>query len=599
MAIKMDSKSDERRGSDRFLTRPSLAPVLVVIALIWAGIYLPGLGSVELKHEEPRRALPAVHMVASGDWMVPRVGSVPYLRKPPFLNWLIAAGFELSGGRSEWAVRLPSALATLALALAIVIFGGGWLGSQGGFIAAVFFLTNLAIIESGRLAELEAVYIAVSGIALVIWLCRWQAGHTGWGLWFWPATFLALGLLTKGPTHLIFFYGVLIPVLAYARELRVLLQPSHWFALLLMVAIFSAWAIPCSLAVGQHDPWSVWQFWIRQITSRASETEAFRLQIWLLNFPQTLKNFLPWTPLLPLLWLKPQQPAADRSRALFKGARLGMVITCLLMCLLPNGSPRYIYPLFVVPCLLVAQVLVEHRHDPGISLSLRIWHWVNALLLGVAGAVVLAIPFFAGFNLASLIAWIVGIAIGLCGYIIWRYPATVPGALARSPASSASAPADPGDRSFSDFGMAFPIKPARSGATSDEPVASRAMKEAITTAIVFVLAMMTYGSAIVPRVNALTKDGPREVAAEIRQFVPSGAVLWVQEDPYRPFWYYLEPEARYFRSLAEVPDDARYFLLPEGSATAFMQDPRWKGDQLKRLKEVSDNEKKKFVVIAR
>jgi 4-amino-4-deoxy-L-arabinose transferase-like glycosyltransferase len=562
MAVKMDSttgrKSEQSRGSNRFLNRRALLPALVVIALIWAGIYLPGLGSVELKHEEPRRALPAVHMVASGDWMVPRVGSVPYLRKPPFLNWLIAAGFELSGGRSEWAVRLPSALATLGLALAIVIFGGSWLGLQGGFIAAVFFLTNLAIIESGRLAELEAVYIAVTGIALVFWLWRWQAGHTGWGLWFWPALLLALGLLTKGPTHLIFFYGVIIPVLAYARELRVLLQRSHWFALLLMVAIFSAWAIPCSLAVGQHDPWSVWQFWIRQITSRASETEAFRLQNWLLNFPQTLKNFLPWTPLLLLLWVKHLQPAAGRSRALFKGARLGMLITCLLMCLLPNGSPRYLYPLFVVPCLLVAQVFVERRDDPGISLSLRIWHWLNALLLGVAGAVVLAIPFVAGFNPASLIAWITGIAIALGGCIIWRYPASAPGALV-----------------------------------------PRATKEALTTGIVFVLGMITYGSAIVPRVNALTQDGPREVAAEIRQFVSPGAILWVQEDQYRPFWYYLEPEVRYFHSLSEVPDNVRYFLLPEGLATVFMEDPRWKGDQLKRLKEVSDNEKKKFVVIAR
>ncbi|MBV9275072.1 MAG: glycosyltransferase family 39 protein [Verrucomicrobia bacterium] len=553
--------------------------VLVVIALIWAGIYLPGLGSLELKHEEPRRALPAVHMAASGDWIVPRVGSVPYLRKPPLLNWLIAAGFELSGGRSEWAVRLPSALATLALALAMLIFGGRWLGLQGGFIAAVFFLTNLAIVESGRLAELEAVYIALTGIALVIWLWSWLAGRTGWRLWFWPAIFLALGLLTKGPTHLIFFYGILIPVLVYAKELRILLQPSHWFALALMVAIFSAWAVPCSLAVGQHGPLSVWQFWIRQITSRASETEAFRLQNWLLNFPQTLKNFLPWTPLLLLLWVKKEQVAAPRSRALFKGARLGMVITCLVMCVLPNGSPRYIYPLFVVPCLLLAQLFVEHENVPVITLSLRIWHWFNALLLGVASVVVLAIPFVAGFSPASLIAWIIGLAIALYGWVLWRYPRSLPGAPTRFLTGNASAVTDSAGRSL--------------------PLALEATRQALTTAMVFVIAMMTYASAIVPRVNALTRDGPREVAAEIRRAVPSGIVLWVQEDQYRPFWYYLEPGARYFHSLSDIPDDARYFLLPQDSAADFMRDQRWKGDQLKRLKEVSDNENKKFVVIAK
>src|SRR5260221_12589034 len=99
--------------------RPTLVQVLVVSAIIWAGIYLPGLGSVELKHEEPRRALPAIHMLASGDWLVPRVGSIPFLRKPPMVHWLIALSFLATGTKSKLAALLPSALATVALALAI------------------------------------------------------------------------------------------------------------------------------------------------------------------------------------------------------------------------------------------------------------------------------------------------------------------------------------------------------------------------------------------------------------------------------------------------------------------------------------------------
>src|SRR5258707_3614090 len=108
----------------QIVTRPTRLQVLVLTMIIWAGIYLPGLGSVELKHEEPRRALPALHMLASGDWLVPRVGSIPFLRKPPMLHWLIALSFLATGTKSEWAVRLLSALATLALPLAIA--GGGW-----------------------------------------------------------------------------------------------------------------------------------------------------------------------------------------------------------------------------------------------------------------------------------------------------------------------------------------------------------------------------------------------------------------------------------------------------------------------------------------
>jgi len=550
-------------------TRPTLIQGLAVSALIWAGIYLPGLGSVELKHEEPRRALPAVHMIATGDWLVPRVGEVPYLRKPPLLNWLIAGTFELTGRRSEWAVRFPSVLATLALALGIMIFGQRWLGRLGGLIASVFFLTNLAVLESGRLAELEAVYIGTTGLALVIWLAQWYSGISGLRLWVSPAILLALGLLTKGPTHLIFFYGVIIPVLVRGKDLQLLARPAHGLALLLMLVIFSLWAIPCSFAVGQHDPLGVWQFWMHQITSRASEAEAFRVQTWLLNFPQTLKNFLPWTPLLILLWTSGiEQPGAGavtketapdrlRAQAIFYGARLGMVITCLLMCLLPSGSPRYIYPLFVIPCLLLAQVFVEGKTNSLTRGCLKWWHWINAFLLLVGALAVVAIPFIAGINPGSFVGLVIGIAITILAWVIYRLP------------------------------------------KEDLRLVDLAARAAMITGLVFAAGMITYGAAIVPRVDALTTDGFREVAAKIRQELSAGAILWVQENEYRPFWYYLEPDVRYFLSVSDIPADARYFLLPEAAAAAFAADPRLADRHLHSLAPVVDGEKQRFSVMER
>ena len=52
-------------------------------------------------------------MLDTGRWVVPQVGGVPYLSKPPLINWLVAAAFRLSGTHSEWAARAPSALAVL------------------------------------------------------------------------------------------------------------------------------------------------------------------------------------------------------------------------------------------------------------------------------------------------------------------------------------------------------------------------------------------------------------------------------------------------------------------------------------------------------
>src|SRR5205823_1116059 len=122
-----------------------------LVLLVWAAIYLPGLGSLEIRGEEGRRILPSVTMLETGNYLVPRVGSEPYFRKPPLVNWLVAASFKLSGLRNEWTARLPSALCVLAVALAFVIVARGALGPKGSLIAALIWLANFGMIEKGRL----------------------------------------------------------------------------------------------------------------------------------------------------------------------------------------------------------------------------------------------------------------------------------------------------------------------------------------------------------------------------------------------------------------------------------------------------------------
>jgi 4-amino-4-deoxy-L-arabinose transferase-like glycosyltransferase len=551
--------------------KPSLA--LLLATSLWAGIYLPGLGSLQLQHEEPRRALPALHMLASGDWLVPRVGSDPYLRKPPLLNWVIALSCKLSGGTSEWAVRLPSVLATLALTITIVGVGGGrWLGSEGGLIAAIFFLTNLTMIESGRLAELEALYVSLTGIALILWMTAWRQGVGLWQLWLLPAPFLALGMLTKGPTHLIFYYGVVLPVLVFAQDTRSLRHPAHFFSLALILGAVICWAIPCSLAVSSHNPIGVWRFWWGELASRASaeSDEHFRLWTWLLNGPQTLKNYLPWTLLLPLLWRKETVAqlagAADsgpRELALFRGARWGMVATSVLMILLPNGSPRYIYPLIVVPCLLLGRVLTVDGGSGSPGWLHPIWSRINFLLLTIVSVGIVAMPFAARDD-RWIILWTCLGAILAGG--VWIF-------------ALANASHRPGSM------LAFP--------------SDRLAGQAITSAAVTVMVMMLFALVIMPRINSANTHRSREVAAAIRDALPTAAELWILEDQYRPFWYYLEPNVRYFHRLADLPPQAHYILVPTAQTKSFLQDPGSISVPSTVLMHAIDSENRSFDLIRR
>src|SRR3954466_11410090 len=211
----------------------SRAASFCLIIVCWAAIYLPALGSLEIKGEEGRRILPAVAMLDTGNYLVPQVGGEPYYRKPPLVNWLVAASFKLTGIRNEWTARLPSVLCVLAVALAFLTIARSALGPNGSLFAALIWLANFGMIEKGRLIEIEALYVSLFGLALIFWLSWWRRDRSGWLTWTVPWVFLGLGILAKGPLHLLFFYAVVIAVLVSEKELGKLLGIRHFTGLLI------------------------------------------------------------------------------------------------------------------------------------------------------------------------------------------------------------------------------------------------------------------------------------------------------------------------------------------------------------------------------
>src|SRR5881398_3992255 len=196
----------------------------LIVLLVWSVVYLPALGSLAVKGEEGRRILPAIQMLKTGDYVVPQVGSNPYFRKPPLVNWLAAGSFKFFGARNEWTARLPSALAVLAVAIAFVTVARMSLGPTGSMAAALIWLTNIGMIEKGRLIEIEALYVSLCGLAIIFWLSFSVQRKSAWLIWVSAAIFLGLGLLAKGPTHLIFFYAIVFAVVWHLKEWRLLIH---------------------------------------------------------------------------------------------------------------------------------------------------------------------------------------------------------------------------------------------------------------------------------------------------------------------------------------------------------------------------------------
>ena len=113
-----------------------IAALALVLALL-----LPGLRGT-WDPDEGRYTNVAMHMLDSGDWLVPRRSEdVAHWTKPPLAYWAIAASVGVFGPH-PWAARLPAALSYLLCAWLCFRIARR-LAPGSGELAALVFATML------------------------------------------------------------------------------------------------------------------------------------------------------------------------------------------------------------------------------------------------------------------------------------------------------------------------------------------------------------------------------------------------------------------------------------------------------------------------
>jgi 4-amino-4-deoxy-L-arabinose transferase-like glycosyltransferase len=156
--------------------------------------------------DEPRFTLIARDMVATGDWLIPRVGGNLYQEKPLFFFWLLATAKTL--GLSFLLPSLIAAGATLGLVydLARRLFG-----RAAGLAAACTLAFTVQFVMTTRSAQIDATLCALTTLSLYGLLRHLLLGPAWW--WYFVGGLAAgLGVITKGvgflPLLVLIPYGV-------------------------------------------------------------------------------------------------------------------------------------------------------------------------------------------------------------------------------------------------------------------------------------------------------------------------------------------------------------------------------------------------------
>jgi 4-amino-4-deoxy-L-arabinose transferase-like glycosyltransferase len=146
--------------------------------------------------DEPRFALVARDMVATGHWLLPRVGGQPYPDKPPLFFWLIAVCLEATRSLRV-AFLLPSFFAGFGCTALVYDLGRRLWNRETGIAAALALLFTVQFVWQARQAQIDATLCFWTTLSLYGLLRHLLLGPSWrWYTIGWAAA--GLGVITKG-----------------------------------------------------------------------------------------------------------------------------------------------------------------------------------------------------------------------------------------------------------------------------------------------------------------------------------------------------------------------------------------------------------------
>ena len=335
--------------------------------------------------DEGRYTNVALNMLESGDWLRPMLHpEVEHWAKPPLTYWSVAASIAVFG-RTEFAARLPGALAFAGTVFLMVRLGRRFVPEQPWLPAltyATFAFPPLAanLVTTDTLLTLWETLQAVAFVELW-WATTPESARRARLLLGFAA---GLAFMTKGPPGLLVFAASALFALITQRGagLRRLLS---WDALLVFLVVGGTWYAVVMI----REPGVMQYFLVEEVVNRVATDKMHRNAEWYGAFkiylPTVLFGMLPWLPVLLRTWWQRRSGFMQRLRA-DDEARLvacWLLLPLAVFMLARSRLPLYLLPLFVPLALIAARALAPLDLRRGLAQALLV-AWCAAIVLARA-----------------------------------------------------------------------------------------------------------------------------------------------------------------------------------------------------------------------
>jgi 4-amino-4-deoxy-L-arabinose transferase len=273
----------------RFLLSISCIYIIVYILPLGA---LPAFISDETRYGEISR-----EMIATGDYIVPRINGLRYFEKPALGYWLNALSIRLFG-ENAFAIRFPSAVSAGLTAFLVYVTGAIFAGGMtAGFLSATIFLTFIHVFVIGQSSVLDSMFSLFVTASMVAFLFADASMQNRRKRLFYLMVFgglVGLAFLVKGFIAVVIPIVSIVPFLIWEKRTGDIFR-IFWLPITVAVLV----CLPWSMAIHLKEP-GYWKFFIvhEHIQRFLGKDAQHRVSFWF--FIMLLPALaLPWTFLFP------------------------------------------------------------------------------------------------------------------------------------------------------------------------------------------------------------------------------------------------------------------------------------------------------------
>lgn len=211
----------------------------LVLVLLGALLYIAFLGQRDLWYpDEPDIAEVAMAMFLSGNWITPLSMGEIWVDYPPMVYWAGNISAYLLDGMSAFSLRLPNALAAIAMVVMTGAAGKRWFDARTGFWAGLALLTFVTFVYEANSYRPDVLFSLMITAGIIAY-AEGAGERPRLSLRAAAFAFFGLAMLSKGPLGLLLPGLVLVLWHGARREWRRILELAPLS--LIAIAVYLPW----------------------------------------------------------------------------------------------------------------------------------------------------------------------------------------------------------------------------------------------------------------------------------------------------------------------------------------------------------------------